>query len=261
MRTGGRFLKIAAVTAALGAVLLFGAAPFFQAWRAAILSAVAPVFSGASRLAASGNGWLSGFFSGRVSRLEAERLDLMSQLAELSALRRENETLRLALALADEGETGALPARAVAFVREGRDEYLILDRGAEDGIGVGDVVINTRRVLGGTVTAVDRRTARALLVSSPSQSIDVLLPAAQDLRAIARGANARELAIELVPPDAAVAAGDIVLASSRASGGRRPLLVAEVREARQAEHEAFRRVRAVHLFDPSDTDVIVLLAP
>ena len=253
-------IRVVLVAAAAGVLIFFGAAPALQPWRAGLFGAVVPVLSVAGRTTAAVRGWVIGAFAGRVGALEEERGRLLARLAELEAARQENETLRAALALRGEGEAGAIPAQAIAFLREGRDEFLVLNRGTADGIGIGDVVVNTNRVLGGTVVGVDVHSARAILYSSPSRSIDVLVPAIR-LRAIARGSNARELSIELVPPDAPLKAGDLLLASPRATGGRRPLLLGEVREVRQAEHEVFKAVRATHLFDPADTEVIVLLAP
>ncbi|MDP3727093.1 MAG: rod shape-determining protein MreC, partial [bacterium] len=226
-----------------------------QPWRAGVFQILAPVFTAAGRSAQVIRGWVSGTGIGAD-----ERTTLLARLGELEALREENETLRAALALRSDGEEGAIPAAAIAFIRDGRDEYLILNRGTADGIGTGDIVVNTGRVLGGTVVSVDPHASRVILFSSPSRSVDVSIPSA-DLRAIARGSNARELSIELVPSDAAVKAGDIVLASPRATGGRRSLLLGEIREARQAEHEVFKIVTAIHLFDPADPAVIVLLAP
>lgn len=256
---GGRIGKALLLAVTAGLLIFFGASHSLQPWRAGLFQAIGPVLGAASEGAGKARGWLWGF-SGDVHTWEEERARLLARLAEQEAIRAENETLRAALALRDDGEAGAIPAKAVAFLRDGRDEYLVLNRGTADGIGVGDIVVNTKRVLGGTVVAVDPRSARVILFSSPSRSTDVTLSSG-DIRAVARGANARELAIELVPNDANVSTGDLVLASPRATGGRRPLLFGEIREARQAEHEVFKIVRAMHLFDPRETSVIVLLAP
>ncbi|MDP3727223.1 MAG: rod shape-determining protein MreC [bacterium] len=257
MTLRGRFLKFVTVAVTSGLLVFFGIADVMQPWRAGVFQILAPVFTAAGRSARAVRGWMG---EGGATGGAGERARLLARLGELEALREENETLRSALSLRDDGEAGAIPAEAIAFVREGRDEYLILNRGTADGIGTGDIVVNAERVLGGTVLSVDPHASRVILFSSPSRSIDVTIPSA-DLRAIARGANARELSIELVPPDAAVQAGDIVLASPRATGGRRSLLLGEIREARQAEHEVFKIVTAIHLFDPADPSVIVLLAP
>lgn len=244
----------------LGLFVFFSSGSMTQPWREGVLGRVAPVFGGVRRSAEGLQAWLGGAPARKLSRLEAERIQLLAELARWEDTRRENEVLREALALRREGEPGVLSATVIAFLREGRDEFLVLNRGVADGVGIGDIVVGRSRVLAGTVVAVGSRSARVILISSPSRSIDVRIPAA-DLRAIARGNNSRELIIELVPQNVEVKPGDRIIASPRSTGGRRSLLVGEIREVRQAENEVFKAVRAVHLFDPADDAVLVLLAP
>lgn len=240
--------------------VFLGAAAAIRPWRERLLDRGSGIMAALRSSGERLEGFIGGARGERIAALERGRVELLAEIARRDGVLRENETLRRALALRDEGEAGVLPASIVGVFREGREEFVLLDRGTSDGIGVGDLVIGANRALGGTVVAVEKRTARALLLSSPSRSIDVLIGRA-NVRAIARGNNNRELVIELVPPDAAIEADDLVTASPRATGGRSSILVGEVREVRPAEHEVFKAVRAVHLFDPADDDVFVLLAP
>ena len=184
---------------------------------------------------------------------------MLAEIARREDDRRENEVLREALALRKEGETGVIAAKTIGFLREGRDEFLLLNRGTSDGVSIGDLVIDKNRVLGGTVVGLSPRSSRAILLSSASRSTDVFIQGA-NLRAIARGANSRELIIDLVPQDAEVKVGDLARASSRSSAGRASLLVGEIRESRQSENDAFKTVRALAIFDPAEEEVLILLA-
>lgn len=252
-------IRVALFVIAGAFIVVLSAAGAVRPMRNWVLGAGVAAFDRAHRAAA----WIRDVVGGgktRIGALERERAELLARIGRLEALRQENETLRAALSLRDEGEAGALPATVVGFLREGRDEFLLLDKGTRDGIGVGDLVVDRHRVLGGTVVSVGPRFARVILLTSASRSTDILLPAS-DLRAIARGNNAGELIIDLVPRDAEVSVGDLVIASPRATGGRRSLVVGEIREVKKAEHEVFKSVRAVQLFDPFGDDVLVLLAP
>lgn len=245
---------------ALTAVFAASRAEPLRPGRDALIGAAAPIFGSLRRA----TDWVASRVGGsggeRIRALERERIELLAEIARLGELRRENELLRQALVLRAEGEAGVIPATAVAFFREGREEFLLLDRGTDQGIGVGDLILDRRRVLAGTVVEVSRRSARAILLTSPSRSTEVTI-AGRDLRAVARGDNGRELAIDLVPQDAEIAVGDLIVASPRLAGGRRSLLVGEVREVRRAEQAVFKTVRAVHLFDPAEDALLVLLAP
>mgnify|MGYP001584669177 FL=1 len=245
---------------AAAALVFVGSSATTRSWRDRFTTVILPVGTGVR----SGANWVGSWFSSgkgaAVRALEAERVRLLSEIARLEAAGRENEVLREALALRGEGEEGVIPARVVGFFRDGRDEYLLLNRGVADGVGTGDLVLDGARVLGGTVVDVAPHFSRVILISSASRSTDVIIPRIE-LRAIARGANAGELIVELVPQGAGVEVGDLLMASPRAAGGRSGLLVGEIREVRLAEHEVFKTVRAIQLFDPSADEVLILLAP
>lgn len=253
-------LAISLVAVTVGLLVFLSGSNAIRPWRERLLDWGAGIMASFSSSGERLAGFIGGARGKRVAELERERVLLLAEIARREAVLRENETLRRALALRDQGEAGILPATLIGVFREGREEFMLLNRGTADGIGIGDLVIGQNRTLGGTVVAVGERTSRALLLSSASRSIDVLV-GAPAVRAIARGNNNRELVIELVPPDAVIRPGDLITASPRATGGRSALLVGEVREVRPEEHEVFTAVRAVHLFDPSQDDVFVLLAP
>ena len=240
--------------------VLFARAPAFALLRDRITSGLTPVIVALDRVSFRAQRWFGRGAGERIGDLERERVELLAEISRREELARENETLREALSLRSGGEAGVLPATVIGFLGEGRDEYLLLDRGTADGIGVGDLVIGRNRALGGAVVEVGVRTAKVLLLSSGSHDVEVLF-VGKNITAIARGNNNREFAINLVPQDAAIQAGDLIVASPRATGGRHSLLLAEVREVRPAEHEVFKTVRAMHLFDPTENDVLVLLAP
>ncbi|OHA08739.1 MAG: hypothetical protein A3B37_02715 [Candidatus Sungbacteria bacterium RIFCSPLOWO2_01_FULL_59_16] len=254
-----RILRTLSVAALVGLLVLAGAGAAFRSFRERVFGAGRPVLGLANRLTDGVQARFGLDSSGRAAA-EAERVRLLAEIARLEEAGRENALLRAALGLREDGETGVLTATVIGFLREGRDEYLVLNRGTDAGIGIGDVVLDQNRAFGGTVSEVGRGFARVLLLSSPSRSVDVVV-AGRELRAIAKGANARELSIELVPQGAELKSGDLLVAAPRAAGGRRALLVGEVREVREGESEVFKTVRAIHLFDPATDEVLVLLAP
>lgn len=259
MASRPRFRIVAAVL--LGGVffVFVTRAAAFAPLRSRIVDGFVPLLTALDGATSRAIGWTSRGSRARIAELERERVELLAEVSRCEELARENETLRAALSLRADGEAGVLPATVIGFLREGRDEYLILDRGATDGISVGDLVMSKERAFGGAVAEVSAHTAKALLASSGLRDTEVLF-AGKNITAIARGNNNREFTIDLVPQDAAVEPGDLIVASPRAAAGRRSLLLAEVREVRPAEHEVFKAIRALHLFDPTENDVLILLA-
>lgn len=254
-----RLAKVFVLAVTVGLLVFLGQSAMLASWRGRFSSTLVPILSWASRGAEKAHTWLGGASGEKLRELEGERERLLGEVARRDEVMRENETLREALALRKEGEEGVIPAKIVGFFRQGRDEFLLLDRGAENGIAPGDLVLNKNRVLGGAVVEAGSGFARVMLLTSPSKGTDVI--AGNDLRVIAKGNNNRELIIDLVPQDAGIKSGDLVTASPRATGRKITLVVGEIREVRQAENEVFKTVRALHLFNPADGNVLVLLAP
>ncbi len=254
-----RFLSLIFLAVLLALFILVGGARFFSPWRSRIAGSVTPILSSFSSLADKLRTLLGGPTAEKVRALEEERVRLLAEVARRDGMADENAILREALALRREGVEGAIPARVIGFFREGRDEFLIINRGVESGVASGDIVLNRARVFGGQVVDSGSGFARVALASSPSRSVDVSV--SDKLRAVARGNNSRELVIERVPRDAEVKSGDLVRVSSRSVSGQDSFLIGEVREVHQAENEVFKTVRAVHLFDPAEDSALILLAP
>lgn len=230
-----------------------------ETWRGYAVSGFFHVSSAAWNGASGLRSFLGGGTRRDLGELRQERDRLAGEVAGLQAAAEENTTLRQALALREAGAGKALPASVIGFSKDGRDEFLMLGRGAADGVRVGDIVVNTDRVYGGTVVSVGADFSQVLLLTSGSQTSEVVLPR-MNLRAVVRGNNSRELLLDLVPQDSDIQVGDQILAVPRATGGNGNLLIGEVRAVGQAEREVFKTVRAVHFFDPADDAVIILPA-
>jgi len=250
-----RVIGIAAVILVLFGILQLG---FASPFRNFLVRTITGTGLGTGSVLRFLGNHISTFSSRKIQELEAERITLLGEIARGDDIRRENEALRAALALRSEGVDGAIPASVAGAFRAGRDEFLLLNRGVADGIAVGDIVLDARRVFGGTVTEVTPRTATVRLITSPSASIEALL-SRTDTRALIRGANSLELVADLVPGDADVNPGDLVVTSRAAVSGQRSFLIGEVREARKTENSVFKVIRVFHLFDISSGNVIVLI--
>lgn len=198
-----------------------------------------------------------------------ERTQLMVHLARLRALEQENEALKRALGMGEDLRLRVIPAATLGFLREGRDEFILISRGRADGLHEGALVLDGGKVLVGSVVSAEARVAKVKLLTSSSSALEVVIEpvssergSVQPLKALARGANIRELEIDLVPQGAAVRKGDLVFAARNTLPGRQePLLVGEVREVRKAEDQVFTPIRAVHLFDPFTAETVFVIQP
>ncbi|MBI2055422.1 MAG: rod shape-determining protein MreC [Candidatus Sungbacteria bacterium] len=245
-------LRMALMAVAVTLLVFLGASARFDPWRSRATSAIVPVLS----FLRSSADFLRTLVGGaEIEALTNERNLLLAKEARWKDALSENEALRQALAMRKTGESGVIVARVVGFFREGRSEFVTLDRGTESGVAEGDIVVSQSRVLAGTIVSVGIGFSRVLLLTSPSKSVDVVVG---DIKAIAKGNNSRELIIDLVPPDAEVKIGDAVRPALRASSGQGGIIIGVVREVKRAENEVFKSVKAFHLFDPAEDNVLIL---
>lgn len=213
----------------------------------------------------------SAFFGGIFSRGSAaiaglwgtsetgnyERIRLFSDAAELASLRAENEALRTALRIGEATQKKVISARITGMGREIGDEYIMIDKGAKDGIGTDFMVLGGEKLLLGRAVEVFARSSRVRILSSPQEVTEVLiLPSG--IRAVSRGQQNGELSLDLVPRESDVAVGDAVVTAeqSRYGGG---WVVGEIADARVSDSEVFQMVSARHLFDPFSSAVFLVM--
>lgn len=186
-----------------------------------------------------------------------ERVRLFADAGELVLLRQENEKLRATLRIGEATQKKVIQAHITGIGREIGDEYIFIDKGAEDGIGLDFIVLGGEKLLLGRVVEVFSRASRIRLASSPQEVTEVLiLPSG--VRAVSRGMQSGEMSLDLVPRESDIAMGDAVVTTeqSRYGGG---WVVGEVADVRAPDNEVFQKVLARHLFDPFSSFVFILV--
>ncbi len=138
----------------------------------------------------------------RVVSLEAELLKLRDS-------ERERQRLLLLLENKPRPPEGTLPARVIAVETTPLSHVAILDRGREDGLQMGGVVVAARGLLG-RVIAVGARTARVQLITDRLAAAGVVL-SRTGRPAVAKGDGSGRVVLKYVPTIADVSEGDIVV--------------------------------------------------
>src|SRR3989344_2631750 len=135
------------------------------------------------------------------SELKEINMRLLIDKAEFLLIQKENETLRRALKLQEETKQALSDADIIGAFNEGREEYLILNRGSAAGVSEGSAVLSPEGALVGVVRTVSSEPSTVRLLASASEHLTVsILPA--NVNAALRGDNSGEYVISLVPADA-----------------------------------------------------------
>ncbi len=190
--------------------------------------------------------------------LRDQYLGALEQLASLSETEKENVSLREAIALKNELARGIIPAYTAGLFRDVSEEVIIVDKGTEDGVTSGNVVVGKNHALIGRVVEVYDKTAKVLLATSPSEKIDVVFAGAP-LRVVAEGAGAGEFTLGLVPADVIIANGDIVLVSHANPVYPSGFIVGTVSRIQDSGSKVFRDVWVRSPFDPFQEETVYIV--
>jgi rod shape-determining protein MreC len=187
-----------------------------------------------------------------IERLEAEIARLREGEAELSELR----TL-LDVRGDREGESFL---KANVFAREPGNarDLIAIDRGTNDGIAEGMVVLTAEGSLIGSIDSVTDRSAWVVLITDPASAVSAIVQESRTQGVVA-GSVDGELVMEFVSETADVKEGDLVLTSG--IGGRHPPgeLIGQVIGVERTAQELFQSVSISPLADFTRLDAVLVL--
>ena len=151
----------------------------------------------------------------------ARRILELSQVSQqFLALKKENERLRELLGSQARISAEVLIAELVGVVPTANTHQVIIDKGAEAGVEVGQAVIDAEGLFG-QIVEVNQYTSRVLLITDVSHAVPVQVNR-NGLRSIAGGTGRLdELVLENVPVTADIREGDLL--ESSGLGGRFPV--------------------------------------
>ena len=186
-----------------------------------------------------------------VDRLMIENLRLREAEIELAVLR---EQLQFKLA----NPTYELLAAEVI----GRDpsnllHYIMIDRGAEDGLAIGMPVV-TARGLVGSLTNVYPRSARVMLLTDPSSSVNALIQSSR-ATGIVQGQGRGDLLLRYVEQREKVQVDDIVLTSGLGGNFPKRLVIGQVRAVKRNDVDMFQEILVQSAVDFDRLETVLVM--
>ena len=166
-----------------------------------------------------------------------------AKLLRLNELQRENDRLRALL-----GATATIDRNFQAVELRDLDlnpysHRLLINRGASDGLQVGQVVMDASGLVG-QVDSVLVHTASVILLSDPDHALPVEIERSR-LRTIAYGSGRNdEIRLNDLPMNADIQVGDVLLSSGLGGRFQPGLPVADVVEVERVPGQAFASARA-----------------
>ena len=155
----------------------------------------------------------------QITRLEKQVAELSAVSQQFLALREENNRLRELLGSSARVPGEKLIAELVAVVPDPQKHRIVIDKGAADGVAVGEAVIDTRGLFGQVVETA-RTTSVVLLITDTTHAVPAEV-VRNNIRVIAAGVGKSDvLELDPVPKSADIREGDLL--NSSGLGGRFP---------------------------------------
>ncbi|MBI4128831.1 MAG: rod shape-determining protein MreC [Parcubacteria group bacterium] len=251
------FVVSIAVVLGIG-VLILGDTTSVFAWpKGVFLRLIAPLVSFPGEFGRSLERSLGG--ENELDRLRGERGRLRAEIAQSQEVALENRALRTELALDDRPPLSMIDARVVGRDPSGVRQFLVVDRGADDGVQERDLVILPGRILLGRVVSVGPRTAEVLLIFDPESAVNVRLQQSR-VTGILRGEFGLGLRVERIPTDTTLAVGEAVITSGT-DGFAGGIFVGEVREITKSDTGLFSSVRVASPVNVQELETVFMVRP
>lgn len=193
-----------------------------------------------------------------VDQLRQENASLKSQLVELQEQQKDNEVYYALLNMARRNPNRDYVAAQVI----GRDtnpfmRYVLIDRGSDDGLRRGMPVL-TAEGLVGRIDAVTANAARVQLTTDPASAVNVTLPEA-NADAMLTGSVTGDLVLDMVPNEAVIQPGELILTSGL--GGTYPsnILVGQVASVRKQETALFQTASVQPVVDFTELRAVLVV--
>jgi rod shape-determining protein MreC len=194
----------------------------------------------------------------RNTELEAEVSRLQSQVIDLQQQVTETEILSALVNFARANPEYSYQAASVI----GRDpspflSYVIINVGTNQGVLPGMPVV-TEKGLVGRVDAVISEAARVQLVTDAASAVNVRMQASNS-EAMLVGSTTGDLSLDMIPQDANIQVGDVVLTSGL--GGNYPsnILVGQVVSVRKLQSELFQQAAIQPNVDFSQLQYVLII--
>jgi rod shape-determining protein MreC len=194
----------------------------------------------------------------RNSDLEAENSQLRTQVIQLQQELSQAQAVNALVGFARQHPENQYVAASVI----GRDpspfmHYILIDAGTDNGLLHGMAVV-TQQGLVGRIDAVTAGAARVQLITDPGSAVNIMLQSSQT-EAVLTGSLTGDLTLDMLPRDANVSVGDIVLTSGLGGSYPQNIFIGQIQSVQNRENELFKTATVQPLVNFTDLKAVLVI--
>lgn len=183
----------------------------------------------------------------QLAQVLSENANLRKKLAEAQSFLGQKQVL-------SDQAFNLVPARPFGFSR-----YLLIDRGSDDGIKMGQAVIFKDNFIG-LVKETDPKRSKVILASDPDFRISAFSQTdGGKAKGILIGQFGSEMMLDKILHEEPVKVGDLVYSEGTEVEIPRGLILGQVSQVNQKDNEIFKQAKVKPVFDVGDLEVVFVV--
>ena len=194
--------------------------------------------------------------SQEAAGLRLENEELLNNLVYLSKIKKENEDLRRLLDFGLEKEFDLEIVNVIA--KDASRDSLLINKGEENGLAKGMAVITSQKVIVGKVGEVYANFSEMILVTSKDFSFGAGI-FGKEVYGLVRGKGGLSLSFELIPKEAEILEGDLIISSNLGRVFPENLLVGKVKSIDRTDAGTFQSAQLEPLLRLNEMDNLFIV--
>lgn len=192
----------------------------------------------------------------RAEELELKNQDLIYQISLFNELKKENKMLRQALDLELEKDFKLEVAQIIG--KDISQDFILINKGAEQSILKDMPVITEQKVLVGRVSELYNGFSKVMLISYKESFFDAKIQREEeDVSGIVKGTGNQGLILDLIKDE--VFKEDIILTSALGNIFPEALLVGRIKAVKKSDVETFQQAEIEPAFNISNIDKVFII--
>jgi rod shape-determining protein MreC len=205
------------------------------------------------------------FFAGDLqkenNRLLQENQKLLAQVSDLQDGQKQNLALQDAQANNLDKSLAMLLTSVIGL--DANSDYILIDKGSQDGISKNMPVVSAEKVLYGKVLSVFQNYSRVMLISNKDSTVDVEIQitdtAAQPISGALKGKGNLSVYLDTVSSAAQINSGQVLVTSALEGIFPKNLLAGKITSKNQSDLKPFQTAAVQPFFDIKNLDKLFVI--
>ncbi len=195
------------------------------------------------------------------SNLKEENQNLLSQITSLQDTVKANQSIKEVIQNTSSDKFKLVFAETMGLDTEG--DFILLNKGSDDGISENMPVISSTKVLFGKVFKVYKNFSKVILISNKNSVVDAKIqgddPTKSPILGVVKGSGSLSLYLDLVSSDAQINQGDTLITSGQEGVFPKDLLIGKITKSDKNDLKPFQTAQIQPFFDIKNIDNLFII--